>query len=117
MPLAVPFWASRPMTAIIIWLLPEPGSPTMARVSPALTSREAPLTASITPSAVRKPTLRSRTCKIGAGRGIGSAVFRIERVTQSVTDEVQGEQRGAEKEGRKDQKPIGRADVLRSLRD
>src|SRR5215208_2562537 len=107
MPLALPFWASRPMTAIIICLLPDPDSPTMARVSPALTSNAAPLTASITPSAVRKLTFRFRTCKIGAARGIGSAVFRIECVTQSVTDEVQGEQRGSEKERRKDQKPVG----------
>ena len=51
-PVAVPFWASRPMTVMKVWLFPDPLSPTTPRHSPWPTSRETPRTASTTPSGV-----------------------------------------------------------------
>jgi len=44
-PAARPLRASRPMTAMNVWLLPEPLSPTTPRVSPRATARETPRTA------------------------------------------------------------------------
>ena len=44
-PSAQPFEARRPITDIMVWLLPEPDSPTIATVSPAATSRSMPFTA------------------------------------------------------------------------
>ena len=55
------------MIAIVVWLLPEPNSPTMATVSLAATSRSMPLTAATVPSLVSKSTRRSRTVRTGSG--------------------------------------------------
>src|SRR4051794_38685840 len=101
-PSAQPFVASRPMTDIMVWLLPEPDSPTIATVSPGLMSRSMPLTAWRMPSPVRKRTLRSRTARTGS---VMSAVLRVEGVAQAVADEVQAEQDRHERDGRIDQHP------------
>src|SRR6478752_4487674 len=53
----------RPVMVWVATLLPEPDSPTMARVVPRSTSKESPRTASNTPSGVLKATRRSRTSR------------------------------------------------------
>ena len=58
-PAALPLRASRPISAMKVWLLPEPLSPTTPRVSPRATSRDTPRTAATTPSWVAKSTRRS----------------------------------------------------------
>ena len=96
-----------PWRAIISWLLPEPDSPTMATVSPAFTSRFTPLTASTI--AIEG---RERHLDVLERRGwlaSISAVLRVKRIAQAVADEVQGEQRGGQEEGREDQQPGGAA--------
>src|SRR3989337_4594714 len=102
------------MVPIISWLLPEPDSPTMATVSPALTSRFTPLTASTMPSSVLKLTFMFLSVRML--RSI-SAVLRVKRVTQTIADEVQGEERGGKEDGRKDNQPVGRWHVLGPLRN
>ena len=47
--------------ASMIWLLPEPLSPTTAIACPAAIARSTPFTAWTVPSPVRKDTVRSRT--------------------------------------------------------
>ena len=106
----MPFEASRPITAIIVWLLPEPDSPTIGDRLAGATSMSMPCTASTAPSGVRKRTCRSLTLRIGSGVAMSaipiSAVPRVERVAQAVADEVQGEQRRDEEEGGEDQQPV-----------
>src|SRR5262245_8464264 len=117
MPVASPLPARRRIAAIMVWLLPEPDSPTTATVSPALTCMLMPLTASTMPSRVRNRTCRFSTEWIVAFFSvIASPVLRIERVAQSVADKVKGEESRHKEKGREKQQPIGRADVLRALR-
>src|SRR3954465_3662933 len=53
----------RPVMVCVATLLPDPDSPTMARVAPRSTSKDSPRTASSTPSGVLKATRRSRTSR------------------------------------------------------
>src|SRR5690606_15181186 len=104
-PVTVPLAARRPMMPIMVWLLPEPLSPTTASVSPGRTSRSMPLTAFTSPSGVVKETLRSRTDRIGSMAFVSSvmsAVLRVERVAQAVADEIQREERDDEEDGGED---------------
>jgi hypothetical protein len=64
-----PLPASRPMTVMKVWLLPEPLSPTTPRHSPAATDRDTPRTASTRPSWVWKLTFRSSTARTGWDTG------------------------------------------------
>ncbi len=84
-PVARPFEARRPMIAIVVWLLPEPDSPTIATVSFGMTSRSIPLTASTMPSLVSNSTRQAADAE---HRVRISAVLRIERVAQAVAEEV-----------------------------
>ncbi len=58
-PFVWPLRAKRPITAMKVWLLPEPLSPTIPTHSPRPTSRLTLRTASTSPSGVSKPTDRS----------------------------------------------------------
>src|SRR5215217_7112718 len=98
------------MMPIMVWLLPEPLSPTIASVSPDLTSRSMPLTASTAPSGVSKVTFRSRTARMVSADM--SAVLRVERIAQAVAGKVQGKQRRNKKDRREDQEPGRRLDVV-----
>src|SRR4051812_21621489 len=98
----------------MVWLLPEPDSPTIATVSPGVTSILMPLTACSTPSPVRKRTWRSRMERTDWAI---SAILRIEGVAQAVADEVEGEQDRDEGQRRIEQHPAGALDVLGALRD
>ena len=55
-----------------VTLLPQPLSPTMARVSPGGTANETPSTARTTPSRVKNQVRRSAISRIGVGRGFGA---------------------------------------------
>ena len=55
----------RPSSANAVVLLPHPLSPTRAKISPACTSKETPLTAVTTPASVLNSTVRSRTLSRG----------------------------------------------------
>src|SRR5947209_14080381 len=72
----------------MLTLLPEPDSPTIPSVSPGNTSYVTPSTACTTPSSVLNSTVRSRIERIGSGT---YPLRRIERVAQSVADEVDAE--------------------------
>src|SRR6476620_9345015 len=70
--------------------LPQPDSPTMATVSPASTWNEMPSTARLIPSGVRKWVCRLST----SSNAIGSETLvhsRIERITQAVAEQIDGE--------------------------
>src|SRR5262245_53856028 len=90
LPVARPFEAKSPMTAMKTWLLPEPDSPTMPRVSPASTARLTLFAASTTPSGVAKRISRSRMSR--TGWTMASAVLGIEGIAQAVADEVEAAQ-------------------------
>src|SRR5512145_3439506 len=92
LPSARPFLASRPMTDMKIWLLPEPDSPTMPSVSPALIAKLTSLTARTVPSGVEKVVLRLRTSRIAVMRRGSSAVLGIEGIAHPVADEIQRKQ-------------------------
>jgi hypothetical protein len=55
------------MTAMKVWLFPDPLSPTTPRVSPGRTSREIPRTAGTDPSRVWKSMRRSSIERTGLG--------------------------------------------------
>ena len=100
-PSAQPFEARRPMTDIIVWLLPEPDSPTMATVSPALDVEiDALDRVEHRRRRVRKRTLQVADREDGRSSAI-SAILRVEGVAQAVADEVQAEQ-GRDEEDRRD---------------
>src|SRR5689334_17375130 len=78
-------------TESAVTLLPQPDSPTTARVSPAPTSKETPSTARTTPSRVKKCVRRSSMARSGAFNGRVSHAARkpgIERIAQAVADQV-----------------------------
>ena len=80
--------------------LPEPDSPTMPRISPFSTVNDILSTAFTTPLRVWKYVFRLLISSSGIsilGR------FRVERVAQSIADEVQAEQRGREKQRRENE--------------
>src|SRR5262245_15311881 len=83
---------SRRSTDSAVTLLPQPDSPTMPSVSPGPTWNETPATARLTPSSVTKSVLRSLTSSRGGMlTSPPPCNARIEPVTQSVADEVDGE--------------------------
>src|SRR5688500_4932743 len=88
---------SRPITAIIVTLLPEPDSPTTPSTLPASMVRSTPRTAFTSPSCVGKVTVRSWISR-SACRDVGftaslphAVLLRVEGVTQAVADEVHAE--------------------------
>src|SRR3954471_3492363 len=117
-PSALPFAASRPIAASMVWLLPEPDSPTTATVSQRRTVRFTARTASTTPSGVLKRTCRPETwSSVSSPMPPTSMVPRVERVAQSVAEEVEREQRDDEEDRGEDQHPRRCLDRCRALRD
>ncbi len=55
-----------PSSVIAVTDLPQPDSPTTARISPARRSNDTPSTACTTPSSVANDTARSRTLRMGS---------------------------------------------------
>src|SRR5215217_1980762 len=98
----------------MVWLLPEPDSPTMATVSPGLMSRSMPFTACRIPSPVRKRTLRLRRESTGSAM---SAILRVESIAQAIADEVQAEQDRDKRQCGIDQHPGGILNALGAFRD
>src|SRR5271154_1189864 len=84
------------MMARLVTLLPEPDSPTSAKVSPGRTKKETSCTAGIVVSPRRKATLMFSTVRVGAAAEFGF-MSRIEpgvqRVAQTVADEVEARDR------------------------
>src|SRR5687768_10996442 len=109
LPLHLPLIAVRPMTAIRIWLLPEPDSPTIPSTSPRRTSKLTPSTARTQPCSSLKSTDKSRTARIGADIGASLATglalpfVGIEGIAQSVGNEIEAEQGGDQESARQQQ--------------
>src|SRR5262245_7775899 len=99
----------------MVWLLPDPDSPTMATVSRGLTARFTPRTASTIPSGVLKRMWRPVTLR--RVDSSTSVVPRVERVAQPVTEEIEGEQRRDKEDRREDEHPWRRLDRGGALRD
>ena len=70
-PDARPLRARRPITAMKVWLLPEPLSPTTPRVSPRPMASDTPRTAFTAPSWVSKSTFRSVSVRTAGGGDVG----------------------------------------------
>src|SRR5689334_807229 len=99
----------------MVWLLPEPDSPTIATVSPRAMVMLTPRTASTIPSGVLKRTWRSLNSS--SGSPATSVVPRIEGVAEAVAEEVEREQRRDEEDRREDEQPRRRLDVGGALGD
>lgn len=95
------------MMPIMVWLLPEPDSPTTASVSPCLTSISMPLTAFTVPSGVVNSTLRSRTVRMVSGVVFISTILGIECITQPVAHKIKRKQGQHEEDRREYQEPRG----------
>src|SRR6478609_6584058 len=84
--------------------LPHPDSPTMASVSPSLTWNDTPSTARLMPSGVRKWVCRfstsSNAITTDSLKTLGHA--RIERITQAVAEQIDGEHGDGEERGGKE---------------
>ena len=83
----------RPVSTLAKVDLPQPDSPTMARVSPGATEKETPSTARTMPSRVKKCVFRPSISSRGASVSIASGSHvageaRIERVAQTVAQHV-----------------------------
>src|SRR3954454_22401880 len=90
--------------------LPQPDSPTMARVSPSLTWNDTPSTARLMPLGVRKWVWRFSTSSSAIGisletsEALGHA--RIERIAKAVAEQIDGEH-GDGQEGRRKEHDVG----------
>src|SRR5690606_36979120 len=91
---------------------PEPDSPTTATVSPAFTCISTPRTASTGPSGVSKVTRMSRMSKM---RSPMSAILRVERVAQSIAQEVEREEQARQRDGGIEQHVWSAAHVARAF--
>src|SRR5580704_12340458 len=80
--------------------LPQPDSPTMASVSPSSTWKETPSTARLMPSGVRKWVCRFWTSSNAILQAFSHA--GIERITQAVADQIDGEHGDRQERGGKE---------------
>src|SRR3981081_2702580 len=80
--------------------LPQPDSPTMASVSPSSTWKETPSTERLIPSGVRKWVCRFSTSSSAILQALGHS--RIERITQAVAEQVDGEHGDRKERGGKE---------------
>src|SRR5580658_2271425 len=104
-----------PMTASIAWLLPAPDSPTSARHSPAATVKDRSLTASTGARALPKRTLNPSTLSTGVAASAASGLAGIERIAQTVADEVEAEEQRHEYARRHEEHPGRGLHVLRTI--
>src|ERR1700749_534603 len=84
--------------------LPQPDSPTIPSVSPALMWNDTPSTARTTPSGVPKCVCRLSTSSSGMSEALGQP--RIERVAHPITQQVH-RQHGDAQEDRREEYDIG----------
>src|SRR4029450_9809711 len=99
-----PGYATRPITASIVTLLPDPDSPTMPSTSPSLSERLTPSTACITAACEGNSTCRSSI----SSRAIAlSLELGIERVAQPVAQQVECEHGDQDHDSRKSDDPPG----------
>src|SRR3954469_9346262 len=96
-------WGIRPSSASVETLLPEPDSPTIPSVSPGKRSYETPSTAWTIPSSVLNSTTRSSIERIGSGTY--PPLLRVERVPETVADEVHTEDDQNDQQAREDRQP------------
>src|SRR2546423_1438397 len=109
-----PLRASRPRTASDVTLLPHPDSPTIPSVSPRAISKETPLTAYTVPRRVENSTLRSSTPRSGS---LAFTQLRVERLAQTVADQVEAEHREDDRDARDDREERGRLEVVVHVRE
>ena len=83
--------ASMPIIARLVTDLPEPDSPTMASVSPLYKSNDTSRTACTLPAWVRKDITRSLTSSFFSISALRSAQRRVERIPQTVAEQVETE--------------------------
>ncbi len=108
-----------PMVASADTDLPDPDSPTIPSTSPVATSKLTPRTAATRPASLGNDTSRSRTCRtassaVVAATGVAASTSSpsttgpapgragVERVPQTVAEEVHGED-GDDQQGRREQ--------------
>src|SRR5579862_1227527 len=94
------------------WLLPAPDSPTSARHSPAATVKDRSDTASTTPRLPPKRTLSPSTLSTGLAASPSSGLAGIERITQSIADEIESQKQRHEDTRRHEEHPARRFHVL-----
>src|SRR5262245_19064667 len=83
--------AMRRSTDSEVTLLPQPDSPTTAKVSPGATENDTPSTARTTPSRVKKWVFRFSISSSGAAAAMALHVAgkaRIERIAHPVAEEI-----------------------------
>src|SRR5262245_29407456 len=91
------------MVARNSWLFPEPDSPTMPTHSPSAMSKLTPFTACTVPSGVANVMSRFFTERTGSAMRL--AVLGVERVAQTVADEVEAKQRQRHEARGENQRP------------
>ena len=100
-----PGQGSRPITASMATLLPEPVSPTMPTTSPASTVRSTPSTAWSGPRAV--PELDREVADLEQRHGAQLLQLGVERVAQAVAEQVEGQHGDQDGEAREGHHPPG----------
>src|SRR5215472_10259315 len=103
--------------AFIVTLLPQPDSPTIPTTWPGRTSKLTPSTARTVPSSSSKTTLRSRTESNGSICSSLSAAVGVGGIAQSVTNQVERQNRKDHHQPRDQQPRCQRQglDILRLL--
>src|SRR3954454_6315535 len=100
-------------TVMAVTVLPQPDSPTTPTVWPRSTDRSTPSTACSQPSSVLKwvlsPLISSKAINVPRRKRASHDLPWIERVAQSVTDEVDREHR--DEDGRAGEQRVVRGDV------
>src|SRR3954451_24718945 len=97
----------RPMSAIIVTLLPEPDSPTTPTTSPGFTLRSMRSTACVPPNVTCKLRIVSRSFM-----SCHPFQFRVERVAQPVAEQIDDEHRDENGEARHRHDPPCAFDVV-----
>src|ERR1700677_335039 len=110
----------RPITARPVTDFPAPDSPTTPSTSPLAMSKEIPSMARSTPRRLTNSTSRWRTERTGTVMRFDvrklqrfSSEFRVERVAQPVTEQVDREDQSGKREARKgDDPPCTRKQII-----
>src|SRR5690554_5529534 len=116
-PATFALWGNRPSRASALTDLPDPDSPTMARVSPGFNEKLRPRTAAASPRRVGKVTVRSSTERRGSTMSGAGDGLRVERVAQPVADEVEAEDDGGDHGARDEHRAGHRGELTLVLGD
>src|SRR6185503_13839639 len=113
-PTTRPARGSRPRVASDVTLFPHPDSPTMASVSPGAMSKLIPLTACTVPRLVQNWTRRSLIASSGSRPPLLAtpSQLRVERLAETVADQVEREHRDQDREARDDREKRPDGQVL-----